>query len=156
MSEPTAVLTQIFEAVLDGMDLDGDVQVGPDAEGEGLAVTITGEDLEAMVGRDGATIDALQYLAQQVTFRTTGGEIRRVSLDAGGYRERRRRQLEALADHAASEAIEHGEEIELDAMTPHDRRIVHMRLAEREGIETRSEGEEPNRRLIVLPADPDG
>lgn len=152
MSEIESRLTGIMDAVLDGMDLDGDVSVGPGEDG-GLAITVSGATLEPMIGRDGATINALQYLAQQVVFRATQGEVRRVTLDAGGYRDRRRRQLEALAGHAATEAIEHGEEIELDAMTPHDRRIVHMALAERTDIVTRSEGEEPNRRIVVLPAD---
>ena len=73
-------------------------------------------------------------------------------MDAGGYRERRRQQLVRLAEHAAAEAVTHGEEIELDPMTPHDRRIVHMALADRADVVTRSEGDEPNRRLVVLPA----
>jgi spoIIIJ-associated protein len=152
MSDLEARLTGIIEAVLDGMDLDGDVTIGPGEDG-GLVISVAGEALEPMIGREGATINALQYLVQQVVFRATEGEVRRVTLDAGGYRDRRRRQLEALAAHAATEAVEHGEEIELDAMTPHDRRIVHMALAERTDIVTRSEGEEPNRRIVVLPAD---
>lgn len=153
MTEKTAhaALQEMFDAVLDGMDVDADATVTETAEGE-LAVAVDGEDLDAMIGRDGAVIDALQYLAHQTVLRVTGGEPRRVSVDAGGYRERRRRQLEKLAEHAATEALEYSEEIELDAMTPHDRRIVHMALADRTDIVTRSEGEEPNRRIVVLPA----
>jgi spoIIIJ-associated protein len=149
--EPRTALDEMFEAVLDGMDIDADATVNEHADGD-LAVVIEGEGVDAMIGRDGAVIDALQYLAHQTVLRVTGGEARRVSVDAGGYRERRRRQLEKLAEHAASEALEHSEEIELDAMTPHDRRIVHMALADRTDIVTRSEGEEPNRRIVVLPA----
>ncbi len=151
MSDARTTLEGLFEAVLDGMGLDGEVSVAENAEGE-IAVNVAGEGLDPLIGRDGAVIDALQYLAHQVALRASGGEPRRVSLDAGGYRERRRRQLERLAAHAAAEAIEHGEEIELDAMTPHDRRIVHMALAERADIVTRSEGDEPHRRIVVLPA----
>ena len=151
MSDASTALEGLFDAVLDGMGLDGDVTVSETAEGE-IAVNIAGEGLEALVGREGAVIDALQYLAHQVALRASGGEPHRVSLDAGGYRERRRNQLERLAEHAAAEAIEHGEEIELDAMTPHDRRIVHMALADRTDVVTRSEGDEPNRRIVVLPA----
>jgi spoIIIJ-associated protein len=148
---PREALEEMFEAVLDGMDLDADATVAEGAEGE-LSVSVDGEALDAMIGRDGAVIDALQYLAHQTVLRVSGGEPRRVSVDAGGYRERRRRQLEKLAEHAAREALEHSEEIELDAMTPHDRRIVHMALADRTDIVTRSEGDEPNRRIVVLPA----
>jgi spoIIIJ-associated protein len=151
MSDPRQMLTRVFEAVLDGMDLDGEVAVGDGPEGE-IAVIISGEGLEVMIGRDGVVIDALQYLAHQIVLRQGDGEPRRVSVDVGGYRARRRRQLERLAEHAADEALAHGEEIELDAMTPHDRRIVHMALADRTDIETRSEGEEPHRRIVVLPA----
>ncbi len=152
MSDPREILETMFEAVLDGMDLDADVTVTETAEGD-LAVVVQGDGLDAMIGRGGAVIDALQYLAHQSVLRAGGGEPRRVSVDAGGYRERRRRQLERLAEHAATEAVTHGEEIELDPMTPHDRRIVHMALAERTDIETRSEGDEPNRRIVVLPSE---
>ncbi len=151
MSDPRIVLEALFEAVLDGMDLDAELTVSETADGE-FAVVMDGEGLDALIGRDGAVIDALQYLAHQSVLRAGGGEPRRVSVDAGGYRDRRRQQLVRLAEHAAAEAITHGEEIELDAMTPHDRRIVHMALADRTDIETRSEGDEPNRRIVVLPA----
>jgi spoIIIJ-associated protein len=151
MSDACAALEGLFDAVLGGMGLNGAVTIAENADGE-IAVNVAGEGLDPLVGRDGAVIDALQYLAHQVALRASGGEPHRVSLDAGGYRERRQKQLERLAEHAAAEAIEHGEEIELDAMTPHDRRIVHMALAERTDIVTRSEGDEPNRRIVVLPA----
>ncbi len=150
-ADPKDVLEELFEAVLDGMDLDAEVTVGRGEDGA-YAVVVDGDDVEAMIGRDGAVIDALQYLAHQAVLRAADGEPHRVSVDAGGYRERRRRQLERLAAHAAEEALVHSEEIELDAMTPHDRRIVHMALADRTDIVTRSEGEEPNRRIVVLPA----
>ena len=111
------------------------------------------EPLAAPFGRGGETIDALQYLLGQIASRAEGGARRRVSLDADGYRARREAALVDLAEQAALEAIEHGDEIELDAMTPHDRRIVHMALKDRDGIVTRSEGEEPRRRIIVEPAE---
>lgn len=153
MSEQTTVaLKETVQTVLEGMGLSGVVTVGPE-ENDHLAVTVTGEGLESMVGREGQVIDALQYLLNQVAARTSGPERGpRVALDIGGYRERRQRQLEKLALHAADEAVRYGEEIELDAMTPHDRRIVHMALAERSDIVTRSEGQEPNRRIVVEPA----
>jgi spoIIIJ-associated protein len=151
MSEQITLLQTMFTSVLAAMELDGDLSVTENADGE-IEVVVAGEGLDAMVGRDGGVIDALQYLAHQTALRAGDGQPRRVTVDVGGYREQRRRQLERLALHAASEAVEHGEEIELDAMTPHDRRIVHMALAERTDIVTRSEGDEPNRRIVVLPA----
>ena len=81
------------------------------------------------------------------------GQRRRVALDVGGYRERRAAALRDLAAQAAREAVEYGEEIELDPMSPHDRRIVHMELKDHPEVATRSEGDEPRRRIIVEPAD---
>jgi spoIIIJ-associated protein len=152
MSDASQALERMFTAILAGMGLTGEVRVAENGEGA-IAVVVEGDGTDALIGRDGAVIDALQYLAHQTALRAGGGEPRKVSVDADGYRERRQRQLERLAEHAASEAIEHREEIELDPMTPHDRRIVHMALAERADIVTRSEGDEPHRRIVVLPAD---
>jgi spoIIIJ-associated protein len=152
MSDAQAALERMFTAILAGMRITGEVVVSENGEGA-ISVVVEGEGTDALIGRDGAVIDALQYLAHQTALRAGGGEPRKVSVDADGYRERRQRQLERLAEHAASEAIEHREEIELDAMTPHDRRIVHMALADRTDIVTRSEGDEPHRRIVVLPAD---
>lgn len=131
---------------------DPQVTVSEDDEG-GLVGAITGAGSDQIVGRGGEVIDALQYLASQVVSRAEGGGRRRVNIDADGYRARREAALVDLANRAAAEALEFGEEIELDAMTPHDRRIVHMVLKERTDVVTRSEGEEPRRRIIVEPAD---
>ena len=113
----------------------------------------TGRAPRGSSGKGGETIDALQYLLSQIASRAEGGSRRRVSLDADGYRARRAAALEDLADRAAREAVEFGEEIELDPMTPHDRRIVHMALKDRTEVVTRSEGDEPRRRIIVEPAE---
>jgi spoIIIJ-associated protein len=128
------------------------VRIVTDADGE-LSASLEGEGADALVGRGGAVIDALQYLASQIVSRAEGGGRYRVALDAGGYRARRAAALIELASRAAAEALEFGEEVELDAMTPHDRRIVHMALKDRTDVVTRSEGEEPRRRIVVEPAD---
>ena len=147
-----AVATTL-DAVVEGMGLgEARVVVAEGSEGD-LEVSVDGEGTSALVGRGGETIDALQYLLAQIASRAEGGARRRVSLDADGYRARREAALVVLAEQAAQEAVEHGDEIELDAMTPHDRRIVHMALKDRPGIVTRSEGEEPRRRIIVEPAE---
>ena len=145
-------LAEVLAAVAAALRVaDARVEVS-EAEDGGLLGRVDGEGVEAIVGRDGETIDALQYLCGQIVSRAEGTR-RRVTIDAGDYRERRRERLERLARRAAEEALEYGDEIELDPMTPHDRRIIHMVLKEYEGIATRSEGEEPNRRIIVEPAD---
>jgi spoIIIJ-associated protein len=135
------------------MGLSAAVRVERGDDESDLRVTVEGEGTSAMVGRGGESIDALQYLLAQIASRAEGGERRRVALDADGYRARRAAALEDLADRAAREAVEFGEEIELDVMTPHDRRIVHMALKDREDVVTRSEGDEGRRRIIVEPAD---
>ena len=147
-------VARTLEAIVVGMGLDGArVAVAPGPDETDIEATVDGEGSSALVGRGGETIDALQYLLGQIASRAEGGSRRRVNLDADGYRARRAAALEELADQAAREAVQHGEEIELDAMTPHDRRIVHMALKDRPEVVTRSEGEEPRRRIIVEPAE---
>ena len=128
------------------------LSVTENGDGE-IAVVMDGEGSDALIGRDGAVIDALQYLAHQTALRAGDGEPRR-----GDGRRGRVPGAAAAAAGAPRRARrergrEHSEEIELDPMTPHDRRIVHMALADRTDIVTRSEGDEPNRRIVVLPAD---
>ncbi|MCC6829945.1 MAG: hypothetical protein IT200_01235 [Thermoleophilia bacterium] len=148
-----AALQGVLDAVAVAFGVrDPQITVAQDDEG-GLVGSITGTGSDQIIGRGGEVIDALQYLAAQVVSRAEGGGRRRVNVDADGYRARREAALMDLANRAAAEALEFGEEIELDAMTPHDRRIVHMALKERTDVVTRSEGEEPRRRIIVEPAD---
>ena len=148
-----AVATTL-EAVVAGMGLDARVVVAAGPEENDLQANVVGDGTSALIGRGGETIDALQYLLGQIASRAEGGNRKRVTLDADGYRARREAALVELAEQAAREAVEYGDEIELDAMTPHDRRIVHLALQGRTDVVTRSEGEEPRRRIIVEPADP--
>ncbi len=142
----------MLEKVAAGFGLSCEVRVVGGVDGE-VAASVDGDGADALIGRGGAVIDALQYLGSQIVSRAEGGGRYRVSLDADGYRARREVALVALANRAASEALEFGEEIELDPMTPHDRRIVHMALKDRTDVVTRSEGDEPRRRIVVEPAD---
>ncbi len=146
-------LARALDAVVRGMGLDATVVVEQGEDESDLLARVEGEGTAGLVGKGGETIDALQYLLSQIASRAEGGSRRRVSLDADGYRARRAAALEDLADRAAKEAVEFGEEIELDPMTPHDRRIVHMALKDRTEVVTRSEGDEPRRRIIVEPAE---
>ena len=145
-------LADVLGAVTAGFGLTCDIRVQADEDGD-INATIDGDGADALVGRGGEVIDALQYLGSQIVSRAEGGGRYRVQLDAAGYRARREDALVKLANRAAEEALEYGEEIELDAMTPHDRRIVHMALKDRTDVVTRSEGDEPRRRIVVEPAD---
>lgn len=114
-----------------------------------LLVTCTGGDLGLLIGKHGQTIDALQYVANAATHRLGVGKS--VTVDAAGYRERRRSTLESIALRAADRAAQ-GERVALDPMTAVERKVVHERLKDVEGVETASEGTEPNRHVVVLPA----
>jgi spoIIIJ-associated protein len=119
----------------------------PDA----VVASLAGGDLGLVIGRHGQTIDAIQYLANVIAWRAHGEERKDVVVDAAGYRERRRVTLEALADRSAERAAASGEPIELEPMSSSERRIVHLRLKDRTGVSTRSEGEDPYRYVVVVP-----
>ncbi len=117
---------------------------------EGLYVDCDGPDMGVLIGRFGQTIDAVQYLVNAIVARREGERIE-VTVDAAGYRERRRATLEALALDSAARAIESGASVELDPMTAVERKVVHLRLKEHDGVETSSEGTEPNRFVVIHP-----
>jgi spoIIIJ-associated protein len=145
---PAERVRALLEEVVEALDLDAEVSV--DESGERILGEVEGEDLGLLIGRRGQTIDALQLLCYRAAFRGHP-ERKRVIVDAAGYRERRRELVERQADRAAERALETGREIELEPMSPTERKIVHDRLADRPGLETFSEGEEPSRSVIVAP-----
>lgn len=146
--EPVERVRAILERVVEELDLDASVDVAD--EDEQIVGRVEGEDVGLLIGRRGATIDAVQLLCYRAAFR--GREDRkRVVVDAAGYRDRRREAIERQAERAAERALKSGREIELDPMTPSERRVVHQHLKERPGIETFSEGDEPERCVIVAP-----
>ncbi len=147
--EPAERVREVVEAVLDGLDLDGEVEVREDDERIDAAV-VGGDDYGLLIGKRGQTIDAVQLLCYQAAFRGLR-ERKRVVLDASGYRERRREVLTARADRAADQTLEHNASVEMDPMSAQERRVVHEHLKERPGIETFSEGDEPRRCVIVAP-----
>lgn len=147
-SDPAGRVRAVLERIVGDLELDARVHVEEDPEQ--ILGRVDGDDVGLLIGRRGQTIDALQLLCYRAAARS-GEERKRVLVDAGGYRERRRESLERQADRAGDRALETGREIELDPMNPTERRIVHERLKERAGIETFSEGEEPERAVIVAP-----
>ncbi|HEY1286304.1 MAG TPA: R3H domain-containing nucleic acid-binding protein [Solirubrobacterales bacterium] len=147
--KPAERVRELVEGVLDGLDLEGDVEVTEDDER--IEATVVGDDdYGLLIGKRGQTIDALQLLCYQAAFRGMR-ERKRVLVDAAGYRERRREVLIARADRAAEQALEVNRAVEMDPMSAQERRVVHEHLRDRAGIETFSEGDEPRRCVVVAP-----
>lgn len=147
--EPAELLVELLEEVTVGLGLDVDVEV--EERAGVLSGRVVGDDVGLFIGRRGQTIDAVQHLAQRIVF-PDGPSSTRIEIDADGYRERRAELLRAAAADAADEALREGKAVELDPMPASERRIVHEHLRERGGVETHSEGAEPDRYLVVTPA----
>lgn len=137
------------DEVLDGFDLDADAEGYMDPDGNVVA-EVSGSDLGCLIGRRGQTLEAVQYLVGRVVSRAVERRVR-VVLDAENYRARRREALEELALRTAGRVAGSRRPISLRPMTPSERRIVHMVLADEPGVETHSDGEEPNRKVVVSP-----
>jgi len=148
---PEARVRELLEEVVDALDLDAEIQVSDD--GEVVTGTLVGEALGLVIGRHGQTIDALQHLAWRIAVRESD-ERRRVVIDAAGYRDRRAAALQAQADQAVADALRFSRPVALDAMTASDRKVVHEYLRDRGDVETYSEGDEPDRHLVVAPLRP--
>lgn len=147
--EPAERVRELIEAVLDELDLEGEVEVREDDER--IDAVIAGDDdYGLLIGKRGQTIDALQLLCYQAAFRGMR-ERKRVVVDAAGYRERRREVLVSRADRAADRALSENRSVEMDAMSAQERRVVHEHLKDRPGVETYSEGDEPRRCVVVAP-----
>jgi spoIIIJ-associated protein len=148
------IAADYLEALLDIADLDGDIDM--DVEGDRASVSIIGEgpgadrSLQRLVGQDGEVLEALQELTRLAVHRETG-ERSRLMLDIAGFRARKRAELAELGARAAQEAKEGGVPVKLEPMTPFERKVVHDAVAAA-GLRSESEGEEPQRRVVVLPA----
>ena len=141
------VAADYLEELLDIADLDGDIDTYID--GDRAHVSIVSES-EALVGKDGQVLDALQELTRLAVLAETG-QRSRLMLDVAGYRGKRRTELVALAGDAAQEVKDSSEPVHLKAMNPFERKIVHDAVAAA-GLTSESEGEEPRRHVVVLPA----
>jgi spoIIIJ-associated protein len=142
------IAADYLEGLLDIADLDGDIDL--DVDNGRASVSIVGGDLGVLVGRDGAVLEALQELTRLAVLRETG-ERSRLMLDVAGHRAARRAALEAEATTAAETVRGSGEPLRLAPMTPFERKVVHDAVAAA-GLRSESEGEEPQRRVVVLPA----
>lgn len=142
------IAADYLEELLDIADLDGDLDM--DVDGDRAAVSIVGADLQQLVGGNGEVLDALQELTRLVVYRETG-ERSRLMLDISGYRAARRTELEELAAQTVAEVKASGEQVSLTAMSPFERKVVHDAVAAA-GLSSESEGTEPRRHVVVLPA----
>jgi spoIIIJ-associated protein len=147
-SDVAADMRGLVERIAYELGVRCDVEVREDESG--VHVECHGGDVGALIGRFGQTIDAIQYVVNAIVARREGERVD-VTIDAAGYRERRREMLEQVADRSAERALRSGEPVELDPMSAVERKIVHLRLQEVEGVETSSAGAEPNRYVVVSP-----
>lgn len=137
-----------LERLLDILDVDGDIDL--DVEGDRASVAIVGGNLTTLIGPDGATLEALQELTRLAVAQDTGVRSR-LMLDVGGFRAKRRTDLTALAGEAARRVVQSRQPERLSPMNPFERKVVHDVIAGVTGVHSESEGEEPNRRVVVLP-----
>jgi spoIIIJ-associated protein len=151
MSEQGDRVVALVALVVDALDLDAEVTLVEDDEQ--VVATVEGDDLGLFIGRHGQTIEAVQHLAQRAALKDQDRDDprRRIVVDAAGYRARRAEALQGQADDAAEEALRFGRPVALDAMNATERRIVHEHLRDRDDVETYSEGDEPDRHLVVAP-----
>jgi spoIIIJ-associated protein len=146
-SEPAALVRDVITRITSTLGISCRLEI---VEQEGtVRATCSGRDLGLLIGRHGQTIDAIQYLCNAILARQDAGVS--VVVDAAGYRARRDASLTALARSAAEQAIRTGERVELEPMTAVERKIVHVSLQDYDGVETTSEGTEPNRFVVVVP-----
>ena len=149
LEEEGEIAADYIEGLLDIADLDGDIDM--DVEGDRAVVSVVGATLDELVGDDGEVLEALQELTRLAVHRRTGNRAR-LMLDVGGFRARRRTELAELGRSVADEVSRTGEPKKLRAMSPFERKIIHDAVA-LAGLRSESEGEEPNRRVVVFPAD---
>jgi spoIIIJ-associated protein len=141
------IAADYIEGLLDVADLDGDIDM--DVEGDRAVVSVVGATLSELVGRRGEVLEALQELTRLAVHQQTGSRTR-MMLDVGGYRQRRRAELAEAGQDAAEEVRRTGQPKRLWPMNPFERKIVHDAVAAA-GLRSESEGEEPDRRVVVLP-----
>jgi spoIIIJ-associated protein len=148
-SDAATEVRSLVTRVVDALGVEGRLDVREDDEA--ITVTCSGADVALLIGRHGQTIDALQYLLNAISHRAHGHDRKQVVVDAAGYRERRRATLESLAVRTAEQVRASGRQVDLEPMTAVERKVVHLKVKELDGVQTTSEGLEPNRYVVVLP-----
>ena len=149
-TELAARVREILERITGGLSLRCRIEIVE--EDESLVATLSGSNLGLLIGKHGQTIDAIQYLVNAIVWRAWPEDRNEVTVDAAGYRERRRGALESLAVRSAEEALASHSPVALEPMTAVERKIVHVVLKEFDGVETSSDGTEPNRAVVITPS----
>jgi spoIIIJ-associated protein len=141
---------EVLERILEAIGVRAQISLHEDDES--LVASLGGRELGLVIGKHGQTIDAIQYLVNAIVWRGQVDGRKQVVVDAAGYRARREATLEAMAVHSAERVVSSARAVELEPMTAVERKVVHVRLKEFPGVETRSEGTEPNRFVVIEPA----
>ena len=143
--------SEFLLGVLERMGIKGDIDIKDDTDKTILEIQT--KDTELVIGRRGVVMDALQHLVNKVVYRDKRDEkTKPLVVDAGGFRDKQVERLRALGQRMAEKALQTKQIVELQPMSPHDRRIVHMAIAEIPGLSSRSEGEGEDRHILVVPA----
>jgi spoIIIJ-associated protein len=149
-SDRAALVREMLDEIAHALGADCRIEV-KDA-GETISASLSGPDVAVLIGKRGKTIDSIQYLVGAALASAGGESAPRVTVDAAGYRDRRESRLVQVAERSAEQALRTGGSIRLEPMTSVERKIVHLHLKDMAGIETHSEGDEPNRYVVVAPA----
>jgi spoIIIJ-associated protein len=149
-SELARTVRELLERIVREIGVQANLAI--DEDDESLVASFSGRDLGLLIGKHGQTIDAIQYLANAIVFRGQADGRKAIVVDAAGYRDRRKASLDALAVRSAERAVSGGERVELEPMTAVERKVVHVRLKDYPGVETSSEGTEPNRFVVIRPS----
>src|ERR1043165_4133698 len=144
--------SEFLLGVLERMGISADIDIKDDADKTVLEIQT--KDTELVIGRRGVVMDALQHLVNKVVYRdrTNNEKVKPLVVDAGGFRDKQVERLRALAQRMGEKALQTNQIVPLQPMTPHDRRIVHMAIAEMQGLTSRSEGEGEDRHILIVPA----
>jgi spoIIIJ-associated protein len=152
MEQQAEVAREFLVGLVERFGADGSVEVRP-IDDDTVELAVVGDDLGLLIGPKGQTLAAVQELARTVVQRKTGGRNGRLVVDVGGYRQARRAALERFTKQVADEVIASGRARGLEPMSPADRKVVHDTANDIAGVSTTSEGEEPRRRVVILPGD---
>lgn len=143
---------ELLEGILERMAIESEVTAEEKDDKLLLSIDCDDEgDLQRVIGRRGQVVDAFQHLLNKMLGKNREDRSKPVVVDAGGYRQRHIERLEGLAERMAEKCRDSGEPVDLNPMNPFDRRVVHMYLAEVEGVATRSEGEGDDRHIVLFP-----
>jgi spoIIIJ-associated protein len=152
LAEQAETARGFLAGVLDRFEMQASIEV-EEIDEETVEVRLVGDNLGLLIGPRGATLSSLQELARTVVQRRSAARTGRLLVDVGGYRQKRRSALERFARQVADEVKQSGVEEALEPMSPPDRKVIHDTINAIPGVGTRSQGEEPRRSVVVVPAE---